>query len=60
MIFSSFWRIWCKAIGDKSGKNDSDSDKIALVRTLFLVFPVMITNFFIVINILKSNGWFPF
>ena len=31
------WRIWAKALGDKSGKNDREADFVALIRT-FIFF----------------------
>ncbi len=49
------WRIWCKALGEKAGSSDRQSDGIAFIRTL-LVTQAVITNAFIVFNILK--GWY--
>ena len=28
-----FWRIWAKALGDKSGKDDKEADFVAMIRT---------------------------
>ena len=42
-----FWRIWAKALGDKSGKNDKEADIIAMIRT-FIFLQLIITNCFIV------------
>ena len=47
------WKLWCKALGEKSGNTDSQSDRIAFIRTL-LVLQAIITNLFIVINILRK------
>ena len=41
------WRIWAKALGDNSGKSDSEADLIAMIRTLIFV-QLVITNCFIV------------
>lgn len=49
------WKIWCKALGEKSGNTDCQSDRIAFIRTI-LVLQAVITNLFIVANILK--GWY--
>lgn len=49
------WKIWCKALGEKSGTTDRQSDGIAFIRTL-LVFQAITTNIFIVANIL--TGWY--
>jgi len=46
------WRLWCKAVGEKSGKNNNESDAIALIRTI-VVLQAVVTNFFITFNILK-------
>ena len=46
-----YWKIWCKALGEKSGTTDRQSDGIAFVRTV-LVLQAIITNLFIVANIL--------
>ena len=51
----NIWKIWCKALGEKSGTTDRQSDGIAFIRTL-LVLQAIITNLFIVANILK--GWY--
>ena len=40
-------RIWAKALGDKSGKNDKEADIIAMIRT-FIFLQLIITNCFIV------------
>jgi|TARA_B000000557_G_C20530972_1_gene340600 hypothetical protein len=48
-----YWKIWCKALGEKSGTTDRQSDGIAFVRTL-LVLQAIITNLFIVANIIRT------
>lgn len=46
------WRLWCKSVGEKSGSSDSESDKIAIIRTLIILQSV-ITNLLITWNILR-------
>lgn len=46
------WRLFAKALGDKSGNNDRESDKIALIRFV-IVMQAIITNMFIVAGIIK-------
>ena len=41
------WRIWAKALGDKSGKSDKEADYVAIIRT-FIFLQLIITNCFIV------------
>ena len=50
----NWWRLWAKALGEKVG-DKKEADTIAWFRT-FIVLQAIITNLFIVINILFS--WF--
>ena len=44
---NKIWRIWAKALGDKSGKTDRGADYVAIIRT-FIFIQLVITNCFIV------------
>jgi hypothetical protein len=46
------WRLWCKALGEKAGNNDSESDRIAIIRTA-IVACYVITNFFIIAGVIR-------
>lgn len=46
------WKIWAKSLGEKSGATDSESDRIALVRTAVLLIYI-ITNLFIVAGVIR-------
>jgi hypothetical protein len=46
------WRIWSKALGEKSGASDSEANKIACVRTA-IVLIYIITNLFIIAGIIR-------
>nr|BDD47266.1 hypothetical protein 8 [Desulfobacteraceae bacterium] len=46
------WRIWAKALGEKSGKNDREADTIAGIRTI-IVIAYMVTNAAIVANAVR-------
>lgn len=46
------WRIWAKALGEKSGNTDTESDVIALVRTC-IVLIYIVTNFLIMAGIFR-------
>ena len=48
----SAWRIWAKALGEKSGKTDRESDTIASIRTLIFV-SYLVTNVAIVANAVR-------
>jgi len=46
------WRLWAKALGEKSGKTNSESDKIACIRTA-IVLCYVITNIFIIAGVIR-------
>ena len=31
------WRLWAKALGEKSGDTDQEADRIALIRTCIVL-----------------------
>ena len=45
--------IYC-ALGEKSGKNDKEADKIALIR-FFMFLSIFVTNGFIVFNAVRTH-----
>lgn len=49
---SKLWRVWAKALGEKSGATDAESDRIAIIRTL-IVLCYIITNIFIVAGVIR-------
>ena len=46
------WRLWAKALGEKSGATDQEADTVALVRTL-IVLTYLITNIFIIAGVIR-------
>jgi hypothetical protein len=50
----SVWRIVCKSLGEKAGKNNQEADKIAFVR-LLMFMSIFITNGFIIFNAVRSH-----
>ena len=46
------WRLWAKALGEKSGATDQEADRVALIRTL-IVMGYLITNAFIIAGVIK-------
>lgn len=49
---NKIWRLWAKALGEKAGNTDQESDRIALIRT-FIVLTYIITNLFIVAGVIR-------
>ena len=46
------WHLWCKALGEKAGKNDREADHIAYIRSIiFLTY--LLTNFFICAGVIR-------
>ena len=52
MVTNKYWRLWAKALGEKSGKDDREADVIAIVRTMIVV-GYMITNAFIIAGVIR-------
>ena len=52
IVVGKFWRMWAKALGEKSGDTDREADRIALIRTL-IVLTYIITNLFIVAGVIR-------
>ena len=46
------WRMWAKALGEKSGSTDKEADRIALIRTL-IVLSYIVTNCFIIAGVIR-------
>jgi hypothetical protein len=46
------WRLWAKALGEKSGSTDKEANTVALIRTL-LVIVTLLTNFVIMAGVLR-------
>ena len=42
-MIKKWWRVWAKALGEKSGKTDKEADFIAIIRTLIFI-QLVITN----------------
>ena len=46
------WRLWCKALGEKYGRNDREADLIAGIRT-FIFISYLVTNLFIISGVIR-------
>jgi len=49
---TKIWRLWAKALGEKSGKTNVEADTVALIRTA-IVLCYIITNCFIVAGVIR-------
>jgi hypothetical protein len=48
----TLWRWWAKALGEKACKNDRESDRIAVIRTVIFA-TYLITNTFIIAGVIR-------
>ena len=46
------WRIWAKALGEKTGVTNKEADKIAIIRTI-IVLTYILTNICIIAGIVR-------
>lgn len=46
------WKLWAKALGEKTGATDTEADKVAAIRTAIILVNI-ITNIAIVLGILR-------
>lgn len=50
------WTIWAKALGSKAFDEDDRADKVALVRSVIVVFELVV-GMFIILNAVANHGW---
>lgn len=51
------WRLWAKALGEKSGQNNKEADQVAMIRTLMFLVAVLygfITNTVIMMGVIHQ------
>jgi hypothetical protein len=52
MVTKHAWRLWAKALGEKSGTTDAEADRVAIVRTV-IVLCYVVTNLFIIAGVIR-------
>lgn len=50
----TLWTLIAKSLGEKAGKNNTEADRIALIR-LFITVQILLTNFFIIYGVLRTH-----
>jgi len=48
----TLWRLWSKALGEKSGDTDCEADQVAFIRTI-IVLSYIVTNLFIIAGVIR-------
>ncbi len=51
-MIKRWWRLWCKAVGEKATPCDKESDIVATIRT-FILLVYLVTNIVIVAGVLR-------
>jgi hypothetical protein len=51
------WEYWCKAIGTKAYDDDKKADRVAIIRTLWVLLHVVTCLFIIVGNGRNLGIW---
>lgn len=49
------WEIWCKALGTKAFEEDDKADKVAIIRTIWVILNIATCLFIIAGNV--KNLW---
>ena len=47
------WRLWAKALGEKTTTDNTEADRIAMIRTYIVVLNI-ITNLFIISGVVYT------
>jgi len=49
------WAIWAKALGSKAYEDDKSADKVAIIRSVIVVFELLV-GVFIILNAIANHG----
>lgn len=50
------WTIWAKALGSKAFDDNNKADKVAIVRSVIVLFEIIV-GVFIILNAISNHGW---
>jgi len=50
------WDYWCKAIGQKAYDENRKADKVAILRSIWVVLHI-VTCLAIITNAIANHGW---
>ena len=51
------WKYWCKAIGTKAYEDDRRADRVAIIRTAWIILHIITCLFIIIGNGRVLNFW---
>ena len=46
------WKLWCRALGAKSGSTDKEADLVAIIRTVIILVSIL-TNLLIMSGVIR-------
>lgn len=50
------WAIWAKALGSKAFDDNDKADKVAIVRSVIVIFEIIV-GMTIILNAVANHGW---
>jgi len=50
------WEYWCKAIGSKAYDDNNKADKVAMLRTVWVILHIL-TCLAIILHNTRNMGW---
>lgn len=53
---NNLWGYWCKALGTKAYDDNRKADKVAIIRTVWVLLHV-VTCLAIITNAFANHGW---
>ena len=53
---NKMWEYWCKAMGQKAYDDVNKADKVAIIRTAWVILHIL-TCLAIILNAVANHGW---
>lgn len=53
---NKMWQYWCKAIGSKAYDDDRKADRVAIIRSIWVLLHIL-TCLAIILNAIANHGW---
>jgi len=55
-MIQQLWEYWCKSIGSKAYEDDNKADRVAIIRSVWVVLHIL-TCIAIILNAIQNHGW---
>lgn len=53
---NKMWEYWCKAMGQKAYDDANKADRVAIIRTAWVILHIL-TCLAIILNAVANHGW---